>query len=842
MEIERSKTNNTGSTSKGCSTCAYIGIASILVINLIVALCYGLLDRKVHSSIDAPSRVCSDDKKNDKILEEFTRSDAQYVKTWMYNITNPHGYLAGSSAHLDETGVYGFNLIINRGDLEFKDEGKIAAYNYYFEISYDEGSSCSNCGQSDDIVVFNHGYNGLMISAYNELSLMLTLACSATQIGLMSDNTIPLCTAAQQGTAAMCRCCAPSPPAGTGVLCAAIGNKGSKQGGMLSLMSKYDSGIQIGSAVVATYPFVSGQYTSLLTHKTPHQVARGLPSVLLGHFATRENVLSSNTEYLNWNIETTKDMVDVCFKLDYCPDYADIAKISSNETFLSTIQDVSCEGLVPNYKVLQSEYGYSEEDAKALRYLEGAQCNVVSPSIIIAALVERSKNGGGSLTCFDDNADDDYTYTMPCCPSAFTYSYNGIAYTGAYTGCLRYFPGILAERPSFSNDEAVKYAPTSLYAETYTGCADTDGLKFSQHIFKNHSTVNTWFTPDTTPTLDASHWADTTVIRDIVKETYLIPGELMNQSYGGKIITIREGKGVTGKFLDWQLTSNGRPEKDEYDVFVPARREQITTKYVGDTRNHGVELNIFQGVTNFNDTQAYAEEVGKNGEQPYPNLRNMVYMTNGVPIISSLPNFYGVNEDIYSQTDNSARQSTSNSGISIFQTKDGYGIDAVTLLNKTLMSKETVEMYAERFQSIMQVEPAMGLTISASIVNMVSTFSTNCDPTYDLKCRMLASVDPKMCYSAVIPGRYMPCNSANVFTPYVQGAKVQPIFWFSLEIDTKKQIKPLRDAMDVRQGFSVLILIIPILSVIAFIAIAKVEWYSDDSETTYDKAAQNSNI
>ena len=63
----------------------------------------------------------------------------------------------------------------------------------------------------------------------------------------------------------------------------------------------------------------------------------------------------------------------------------------------------------------------SQEEADTYRYLEGAQCDVVSPSVMLVTATQGTMVGA--------NTSD----VMPCCPTAFTAG----ATVGSGIGCLQ---------------------------------------------------------------------------------------------------------------------------------------------------------------------------------------------------------------------------------------------------------------------------------------------------------------------------------------------------------------------------------------------------------------------
>jgi hypothetical protein len=774
---------------------------------------------------------------DNEAAENFKRPEAQTLHTWFYNVSNPSEYFAGATAELDETGVYGFDLQINRGNLQYKEEGTIASFNLYNEVSYDEDESCSDCERDDELTVFNFAYNAVIGAARSEALLMMSMACTTEQIGYLADPTVTAyCTEAQRGTSTKCKCCV---PATSGVnLCGSIALPTSTQGRIFSLVSKYDNGLKIGSDPDG---IADGQYSALLVHRTPFQVLHGLTSPLTGYFTTKTAMTEStyDADKIQLNAEITEDLKDICYTNLCSTSISDL--LSDNTTvFNENIRTYSCDVIVPNYKTLISDYGIDEDRASELRYLEGSNCNSLSAAFTLGALVEQYE---GEITCVNRYGQNDSSVSAPCCPKYYSYTVSGKTYSGSALGCLAYIPGLVTERPSFSNDEAVKYIQNG-YTEQRTGCGAHD-TKFDTLIYKNESTIDRWFVPDEnlgqTLYVKSNSWADPYVVSDVLSGGGAFAGTKVNYTQNGKFFSFREGRGVTGKFLDWQLTSNGKPKYESYELFNTFSRGTFDTVYVDDERKDGVELNKFVTVINDNSSEAYYTEMRLQGQQPYPNMQNMVYTLNGRPIIMSQPNFHHVDSAMLSQSDNTERYSSQTTGVNLYRVKDGYGKDAKALANKTLITNVTLEDYSSLYDGYMKVEPATGATISGSVTNMISTFTWNCNPLQDSMCKLKRSVATgavTKCYSGAVTGLpasvEFPCSAYNVFAPSVHGGKVTPIFWISIEPEANYVFSKLRFLIDLRQGWSVLILIVPIISAIAFLLIIKFEWYTEKSASSND--------
>lgn len=85
----------------------------------------------------------------------------------------------------------------------------------------------------------------------------------------------------------------------------------------------------------------------------------------------------------------------------------------------------------------------------------------------------------------------------------------------------------------------------------------------------------------------------------------------------------------------------------------------------------------------------------------------------------------------------------------------------------------------------MLVEPASGIILGASVADMVSVFTNDCNPGVDSSCKLGLKVGSNSrCYGMTmnVPGIGavpvdFPCSAFNVFSPSVQGGKVIPIGW-----------------------------------------------------------------
>lgn len=219
----------------------------------------------------------------------------------------------------------------------------------------------------------------------------------------------------------------------------------------------------------------------------------------------------------------------------------------------------------------------------------------------------------------------------------------------------------------------------------------------------------------------------------------------------------------------------------------------------------GIHVNNFYPDMAVDYSDAAREQAERSGEVPFPNVQNLLYASDGRPVITSYPNFYLTDtEEALSQTDNKERLAPDGGGVSLYRTLSSYP-NGAPLATPVLITSDTwAEFGRKYYDGYQSIEPATGATIGGQLANMMSIFTWNCNPalnrslcdllTYENNGRILitmlvcrdASLNAdcllfavgSMCYAASEASPYMyPCNAANVFTPLVQGGKVTPIWW-----------------------------------------------------------------
>lgn len=370
--------------------------------------------------------------------------------SWFFNVSNPIEYLNGMTPEFHEIGPYGFSLDIIRANPEFSKKAGTFTYDAYYFVEDDASRSCANCRHNDVVIVPNYGYQTLLGLSKNEGGILISLTCTPTQIALMSSTAaIPYCSTAQRGNSSVsCRCCRSSPLApGTGDFCKDVLTPNSRAGGILSYLSEHDNGFRISSQA-SGFAFTNGIFTSLLRRLTVNEVLWGHTSAVLGSLMTSQafsagssaTVAQRNTILSNDN--TTKDMIDACyFNSSICPSIPSL--VSQN---ILLYRFARCNGVVPSTDELIKK-GLSVKRANELKYLEGVSCKPLTPTIVLAAVLQKDPATSKSWVCADG------TTTLPCCPRMFrspTFNLHGSA-----LGCIQWIPGLVQTRRVYSDEEAL---------------------------------------------------------------------------------------------------------------------------------------------------------------------------------------------------------------------------------------------------------------------------------------------------------------------------------------------------------------------------------------------------
>jgi hypothetical protein len=262
---------------------------------------------------------------------------------------------------------------------------------------------------------------------------------------------------------------------------------------------------------------------------------------------------------------------------------------------------------------------------------------------------------------------------------------------------------------------------------------------------------------------------------------------------------------------------------------VPYRRQATNTVFQSDQRVKRIHVNNFYPDLTIDRSAAGMEAAQRQGQVPFPNVQNLVYASEGKTVITCYPNFYLTDtEAALSQTDNSERSAPDGGGVSLFRTVARYGSNTL-LETPELITKDTWAQFGpSSYDGYQSIEPATGATIAGQLANMMSVFSWNCNPALNMSlCDVLMyENDGSMCY-ATSEGADSPymfaCSAANVFTPRVQGGKVNPVWWLLSQPRAEEAYDILTYAMDVRYSLSILLVLVPVLGVLG---VAAVVWYA----------------
>lgn len=308
-------------------------------------------------------------------------------------------------------------------------------------------------------------------------------------------------------------------------------------------------------------------------------------------------------------------------------------------------------------------------------------------------------------------------------------------------------------------------------------------------------------------------WADPVIMRK--GKSRSIPGTMTIFNISGFQVAIREGRGITSDFLDYDFT-DGDPKYTEEEIWSSYKLRTLNITYQKRSEVSGIETNHFLvNIPNLT-TAAEIQAAQKSGQMPYQNLDNLVYALDGSPVIMSLPNWYGSEPAILSQTSNADRLSPSTVGVNVYRTRSSYSKDSQPLAEPTLVNEDTWETYGNQiYRGKVDIEPGTGITLTGQIANQFSVFTWNCNPKIDPSCGFQATAqsatDP-LCY---LDGtRQYPCSGANVFTPKVMGGKVIPVYFLTTDPDAPDSlVDQLKFGLSIRYALSILVIIIPILSV-----------------------------
>ncbi|CAE7704004.1 unnamed protein product, partial [Symbiodinium microadriaticum] len=552
-------------------------------------------------------QTCSD---GDRGVELFKNPPVTTLKVWTFNITNPFEYVNGETAALYELGPYGIKVDQKRKHVDFSESQGTVTYDMYNDMTFKSKASCPDCNQDDVINGANFAYLKMIGSVQNEANLLISSTCSPVQVQNIKDTTgtKSYCEASEMGKTVDCICCA-SVPTTNATTCSDIASATSKAGGLHSWLAKYDNGFQLNS-VSSAFPLSTGAYTPLVRRMGVTELFFGTVSAQLGMLTTAQGMQSGDTSFLYANANTTADLKDACYALS-CPQLSDVVAAAGTQG-LAAIAGVECTGTVPSYEVLMSDGGLSEERAKQLRYMEGSSCRPFGVTIAIAAVLSLDANAvkicgdGSTLT------------SEPCCLK--TFQSNVFDIKGSGVGCHQWVNGLLTNRRVYSMDEAYQYILPSPETQAYTGCAHGD-LKFKQIMSRGATSYKDWFIP-TTYTYPNMPWADPAVVTNALKGLY--PGTMTIFNVTGFLPAIREGRGITSKFLEYQLT-DGDPKYDEELLWSTYQMNTLLVEFDKNHLHRGIEVNRFLPEITAGTTPEEKEAEQRSGQMPYANMENLVY-------------------------------------------------------------------------------------------------------------------------------------------------------------------------------------------------------------------------
>lgn len=734
----------------------------------------------------------------------------QLVESWAFNLTNPEDYLSGGDAHVHEMGVYAWNFLPLLENIEVAND--ILEFDLFNkDVQFNKEKSCDTCDMSEEVYSQFTPYSALMGGAKSEAVVLLSMACSPTQIGLIQSTNpnITYCDTSEMKTATMCRCCSAAPTANA-TTCSTLASTSSKSGGLLSWISMYDGGYELSSTPNANFALSSGDYTGLIRRSNVKEMALGHPSALIGFFKTNLAITNGDTATISGNAKNTNDLKDACTPLGYCPTMTQLLQqILANPTpanMMAVLKSIDCTGLIPSAYELEHTHGLENERAQELRYLEGVNCRPYGLTLAISTMIKAQTAAGSTHTCADSS------HSLPCCMSSF--SAPAFGGSGSAIGCMGWANGFIQARNLYTVEEARLHILPAPHAKSFTACAD-ESLRYRQEMWHGRDEWNSWFTPDSY-VYPNMNWADFSVVSGALTGT--LPGQYTEYDIEGTQMAIRKGKGITTGFLEYDI-SDGEPQNKEESIWAPFRLDALKFEHVESFEYQELQAAHMRPYIQTNFTDAEHEERQRKGEMPYPNQKNVAH-SKGVPIVLGYPNFYKVNEEILTQSDNTARVAPPGSEIQLFRTRDGYGPESAQLENPVRMTTATLEQFAADYEGDMVIEPATGVTLDASVVTMISNFIWQCDPRLDTTCGLVASAynaaDP-LCYNFG-NGKQMPCSATNVFTPKVHGGKVMPVWWLrSLAIPSDDLVDDLLAVSDTRYALSISVLVLPIIFAVGFL-------------------------
>jgi hypothetical protein len=814
-------------------TSKFIACWVLVIIPLLVsAIIFIVFKFRVDAAVDDAAELCDKDWVN---YDYFTNPPTQTMTTYVFNISNPAEYLDGGEAQLHEKGPYQFDLDINREEVVFHDDRKVVDYTLLNYLDFQEDKQCVGCEHvfKEKVTVINPAYAALLAGSQSEATLLMSLACSSTQIGLMAImNPYPYCEKTEIGpsSSTLCRCCVPPVDGFVAVglpaseyenndwsFCKDITNPQGASAGVLGYVGKYDGAYKIRDTLQA-FPLSTGTYTNYLRTYSVSELLTGSMSAFMGFvgYAALSQQLGNPVAKLQYDgiVNATQDMKDVCYSSNYnfCPQVSQVLATMSAimgptpqataGLRLAYLKTVNCSGSIPAYQDLMDTGGLSEERALQLRYLEGLPCDSFTPAIAFATLIQSSMANSG--TCADG------TTNFPCCLSTFSLNFPTGVFAGRGMGCLRFIDGVIQKKRVYSAEEARLDLGNTVRQKTV--CNSQDKLQLLEWFGK--TSFDEWFTPAayTFGGMFPMPWADPTVIKNANTS---IAGTFTGVVVAdGRAVTQTVGNGAGKSFLVSDL-SDGDVKEKEWQLYATNLQRIRTAEFIKNEDKFDLQTAKYQIKQEFGDEDAATDASERSGQMPYPNIINLIYTERGKPAILTNPNFLDVNEAMFTQGNNQKRQYANGvGGVTLHKTRSAYSWNAAEIAPEQ-MSKASVNENRGTFESYWNYEPATGLTVTNQVTGMFGLFTMNCNPLFDPFCSVKAGYDLDLCYprkDSNDTDYTLPCSNTNVLTPKVQGEKIFPVYWNSvIASPPQSAIDKAIFLLDVRFGFSILCVIFPCL-------------------------------
>jgi hypothetical protein len=224
-------------------------------------------------------------------------------------------------------------------------------------------------------------------------------------------------------------------------------------------------------------------------------------------------------------------------------------------------------------------------------------------------------------------------------------------------------------------------------------------------------------------------------------------------------------------------------------------------------------------------------------------MMNMAYTSGGRPVILSSPNYLNVDSQIFDQSNNALRFAAPGKSVEIYRTRDSYDEDSVAIAPE-LITSSTARDFADEFSNAWNFEPVTGLNVKFQMSTMMSTYTWNCNPNVDKNCEVMRNLTSARCYGKVVNGvtMYTPCSATNVFTPYVQGQKVLPVYWNRVHSTAPDELSFVAMLLSTKYGFSILCVIVPILLVVPVAIYSIVLHMKKEPSTTAEPTVDEDNL